>query len=92
MKALWFTLLLLPATAWAQSTDEEIVDDAGRTHKVKYRERDEVDFEKGLELEGELAKPSVVAVGEHRRPTFNPLIHLRSDWAAEMPASVDEVK
>ncbi len=93
MKHLALVLLLAPAAAWAQSApDESLVDEDGRRRAIKYREREEVDFERGLELEGELVKPSIGTVDGWKRPVFNPLIRLRSDWAVEMRQSVDEVR
>lgn len=90
MKHLTLALLLLPApAAFAQ---EEVVDDAGVRRAVKYRDREEVDFDRGLELEGELLKPSGALLDEAKRPVFNPLIKLRQDWVDEMRQSVDTVR
>jgi hypothetical protein len=87
-------LLAAPAVAVAQSAPdaEEVVDEAGRKRAVKYRDREEVDFERGLELEGELLKPSITPIDELRRPVFNPLIHLREHWTEEMRSSVAEIR
>jgi hypothetical protein len=93
VKHLLLALSLLPVSAFAQSAPaaEETVDDAGVRRAIKYRERDEIDFERGLELEGESLRPSITAIDGNRRPTFNPLIHLRENWVQEMQESVDEI-
>lgn len=91
MKRLLLLVLLIPAAAAAQP-DDESVDDGGIRHAVKYRERDVIDFDRGLEVEGELLRPQIGIVDATRRPTFNPLIRLRSDWREETLRSVDAVK
>jgi|SRR5688572_23154503 hypothetical protein len=79
------------ATAFAQ--DEEGTsagtDDAGQ--KVLYKKKTEIDFE-GLDVSGELVKPSGMLLLDRKRAAFNPLIKIRSDFNEEMSASVDEIK
>jgi hypothetical protein len=64
-------------------------DDAGQ--KVLYKKKTEIDFE-GLDVSGELVKPSGMLLLDRKRAAFNPLIKIRSDFNEEMAASVDEIK
>jgi hypothetical protein len=59
--------------------------------KVIYKTKTELDFE-GLDVNGELVKPSSALVLDRKKAQFNPLIKLRADFNAEMEQSVDEVK
>ncbi len=72
------------SSAWAQ--DEDPGD-----RKVIYKTKTEIDFE-GLDVNGELVKPSSALVLDRKKAQFNPLIKLRADFNAEMEQSVDEVK
>lgn len=62
---------------------------AGRTYK--YLEREEIIFE-GVDVNGEIVKPEVRLSSERPPPRFNPLIRLRTDWNAEVAASLDEIE
>ena len=73
------------APAWAQDEGEE------GDRKVSYKATTEIDFE-GLDVNGELVKPSSALVLDRKKAEFNPLITLRSDFNVEMEQSVDEVK
>ena len=75
----------LTGVAFAQ--DEDGAD--GR--KVSYKQKTEIDFE-GLDVNGELVKPSGAMVLDRKKASFNPLIKLRSDFNPEMEQSIDEVK
>lgn len=75
------------APAFAQ--DEDADADSGR--KVQYQKKTEIDFE-GLDVNGELVKPSSALVLDRKKASFNPLIKLREDFNPEMEQSVDEVK
>ena len=66
-------------------------DPAPRERPVRYREREEIDFE-GLAIEGELVKPQGILVGERPTPVFAPMIVLRRDWNLEMQISLDEIE
>jgi hypothetical protein len=77
------TLALAPAAAMAQDEED------GR--EIRYKERTEIDFE-GVEVDGELLKPDGALLLDMKRSQFNPLIRLRTDFNAEMKASVEEVK
>ena len=72
------------ASAFAQDADEE-----GR--QVKYKARTEIDFE-GVDVSGELVKPSGSLLLDRRKATFNPLIQLRENFNPEMRESINEVK
>lgn len=75
-------LLATSSVAFAQEDEE-------RT--VKYKERTEIDFE-GLDVSGELVKPSGALLLDRKKASFNPLIRLRTDFNQEMAESVDEIK
>jgi hypothetical protein len=80
-------------TAFAQDTTPSDTtagtDDSGQ--KVLYKKKTEIDFE-GLDVNGELVKPSGMLLLDRKRASFNPLIKIRSDFNEEMAASVDEIK
>jgi hypothetical protein len=69
------------------SSDEAPLE--GRTYK--YLERQELILE-GVEVKGELIAPAVRLTTDKPRPKFNPLIALRTDWDAEMRASIDDIE
>jgi hypothetical protein len=75
-------LLATSSVSFAQDEEER---------KVKYKERTEIDFE-GLDVSGELVKPSGALLLDRKRASFNPLIRLRTDFNQEMAESVDEIK
>lgn len=77
-------LLVVPALA-----QEEVAPDAP---PVVYKEVTEVDFERGLDLSGELVKPEGTIVAERTRAVFSSFIELRAAFDDEMQASVDAVK
>jgi len=64
-------------------------DDSGRS--VKYKARTEIDFE-GVDVSGELVKPSGSLLLDRRKANFNPLIQLRENFNPEMRESINEVK
>jgi len=59
--------------------------------KVVYKKETEIDFE-GLEIEGELLKPSGAIISERKPAPFNPLIQLRTDFNVEIKQSVIDIK
>ena len=77
-------LLMVSGTAFAQDTNT-----AGAN--IKYKERTVIDFE-GVDVTGELVKPSGALLLDRRKADFNPLIKLRTDFNLEMKQSVDQVK
>jgi hypothetical protein len=66
-------------------------DEEGGDRKVTYKQKTEIDFE-GLDVNGELVKPSGAMVLDRKKASFNPLIKLRADFNPEMEQSIDEVK
>ena len=85
------TLLVLfvsLSTASVASAQDE-TDDQGR--KIQYKQKTEIDFE-GVDVSGELIKPSGALLMDVKRTQFNPLIRFRENFDKEMKASLDEVK
>lgn len=66
-------------------------DEGSGGQKVIYKDKTEIDFE-GLEVAGELVKPSGALLLDRKRASFNPLIKLRTDFNDEMDRSVDQIK
>ncbi|TVQ91784.1 MAG: hypothetical protein EA397_09315 [Deltaproteobacteria bacterium] len=71
------------------STSALAQDDGDR--QVKYKERTEIDFE-GVDVSGELVKPSGSLLVDRKKAQFNPMIRLRTDFKPEMRESINEVK
>jgi hypothetical protein len=88
-RILKLTVLSLFLIAPAFAADEE--GGEGEDRRVVYKSTTEIDFE-GLDVSGELVKPSSAMVIDRKKASFNPLIKLRSDFNEEMEQSVDEVK
>jgi len=84
-----FALSALVATVSGSAFAQEETDDSGRA--IRYKERTEIDFE-GVDVSGELVKPSGTLLLDVKRGQFNPLIRLRENFNDEMIQSVDEVK
>ena len=82
-----FVALLLSLPAIAEDEKKSSTEDRA----VIYKQRTEIDFE-GLEIEGQLVKPSGALVLDRKAGSFNPLIKLRTDFNEEMAKSVDEIK
>jgi len=79
---LFAAALMVSGTALAQDSSES---------RVKYKERTVIDFE-GVDVTGELVKPSGALLLDRRKAQFNPLIKFRRDFNLEMKQSVDQVK
>jgi hypothetical protein len=79
-------LLLLSLAHAADDTDSDTGD-----RKIIYRQKTEIDFE-GLDIEGEMVKPSSALVLERKKADFNPLVKIRTEWNDEIEFSVDEAK
>ena len=75
------TIFLITALAFGQE-DNRI---------IRYQKQTEIDFD-GLEIEGELIKPTGALIVERSGVKFNPLIELRTDWNNEMSQSVNSIK
>jgi len=84
-RKLFLGILALSVAAPAIAQDEE------GERKIIYKTKTEIDFE-GLDVSGELVKPSSALVLDRKKAQFNPLITLRTEFNAEMEQSVDEVK
>ena len=82
---------LLAAAAMVVASSSAFAQDASSGQQVKYKERTVIDFE-GVDVTGELVKPSGALLLDRRKADFNPLIKLRKDFNLEMKQSVDKVK
>ena len=80
--ALLLASSFMAAPALAQEEEER---------KIEYKSRTEIDFE-GVEVDGELVKPTGALLLDRKRADFNPLIKIRTSFSTEMEQSVDEVK
>ena len=83
-------LVLLPFSAMsltALAQDE----DGDSNRQVKYKARTEIDFD-GVDVSGELVKPSGSLLLDRRKAKFNPLIQLRENFNPEMRESINEIK
>ena len=74
-------LILNLSFAQAQETDRS----------VQYRQRTEIDFE-GVDITGEMVKPTGALIQDRERANFNPLIKIRTDFNPKMSQSVNDVK
>jgi hypothetical protein len=81
---------LASSAAFAQDPSADPAPTEGRP--VKYRERTEIEFEKDLDVHGELVKPAGVLTLERRKQQFDSLVRLREEWNDEMRTSVDSVR
>jgi hypothetical protein len=70
---------------------EDLEVDAATGRRIKWQERTEVIFD-GVDVDGEIVRPSTKLIGERPPPRFSPFIELRRDWRREMRASLDEVR
>ena len=57
-----------------------------------YKSVDEVDFEKGLNVNGEIIKPNSSLISERTAVKFNPLIKLRVEFNEELKSSANDIK
>ncbi len=91
MKRFTRTLLVLAAitTFGATGALAQEVDDSER--KIIYKSRTEIDFE-GVDVAGELVKPSGALLLDRKKGSFNPLIRLREEFNLEMENSVNYIK
>mgnify|MGYP003140262770 CR=1 FL=1 len=74
-------LILNLSITQAQETDKN----------VRYSKRTEIDFE-GLDITGEMIKPTGALVQSRQSAKFNPLIQIRTDFNPEMSQSVNNIK
>jgi hypothetical protein len=85
----WIGLFLTAAHMQLAIAADEEDENSGR--KIIYRQKTEIDFE-GLEVEGEIVKPSSSLVLERKKAAFNPLVKIRTDWVDLIDESIDEAK
>ena len=76
-------LLLISQPATANDPKEE--------PKIVYKQTTEIDFE-GLDITGEMIKPTGALVQSRQSAKFNPLIQIRTDFNPEMSQSVNNIK
>ena len=74
----------LTSISYAQEAEAE------PEREIRYKERTEIDFE-GVDIIGELVKPSGKLLLDRKKAKFNPLIRMRSNFDEEMKDSVDEI-
>ena len=74
-------LILNLSITQAQETDKN----------VRYSKRTEIDFE-GLDITGEMIKPTGALVQSRQSAKFNPRIQIRTDFNPEMSQSVNNIK
>lgn len=87
MKKILTVVLLVSVSDVVKADDTESSDN----RKIIYKSKTEIDFE-GLEVQGELVKPSSSLVLERKSSDFNPLINLRTDFNDKIDESVSEMK
>jgi hypothetical protein len=81
-------LLLFSSLTFAIVNDPDTTTDKN----IVYRSVDEVDFEKGLEVDGEMIRPNGGVVNGRVGSVFNPLITLRVEFNEEMKNSANDIK
>ncbi len=89
-------MLLVGFWAGSAVAQEEPDDDAVNVvqegeKKVLYKAKTEISFE-GVDVEGEIKKPTGSYLLEQRKAKFSSLIKFRTDFDKEMLRSVNEVK
>ena len=85
-------LLLFPLAAQAQSAPAPADDEVpSLTPNVVYAKRTELDFVE-INVSATVEKPSGALVAGSMRGVFGPMIDLRSNFNAEMKASIDDVR
>lgn len=85
---MWFLLLTFSLDpAFAQEAPA-----APRTREARFAEVTRMDFDRALEVEGELVRPSVSLVDADRRAAFAHFIRLRTDFREELVASARWVR
>lgn len=59
--------------------------------EIRYRARTEIDFE-GVDVAGELVRPTGALLLDRKKGSFNPLIRLREEFNLEMEHSVNFIR
>ena len=60
--------------------------------QITYEKEMTVDFEKGLEVDGQMIRPSGSTIRERTTAKFNPLVKLRVEFNQEMMDSANNIK
>lgn len=60
--------------------------------QITYKKEMTVDFEKGLEVDGQMIRPSGSTIRERTTAKFNPLVKLRVEFNQEMMDSANNIK
>jgi len=60
--------------------------------QITYKKEMTVDFEKGLEVDGQMIRPSGTTIRERTTAKFNPLVKLRVEFNQEMMDSANNIK
>ena len=60
--------------------------------QIIYKKEMTVDFEKGLEVDGQMIRPSGSTIRERTSAKFNPLVKLRVEFNQEMKDSANNIK
>ena len=60
--------------------------------QITYKKEMTVDFEKGLEVDGQMIRPSGSTIRERTTAKFNPLVKLRVEFNQEMMNSANNIK
>ena len=83
------TLITTSLSAQEAEDDVNVVDEGGK--KTYYKAKTEISFE-GVDVEGEIKKPTGSYLLDRRKSRFSPLIKFRQDFDKEMLHSVHEIK
>jgi hypothetical protein len=87
MRPLLLAILLAPSITLAQESTPEVP-----APGFQYAERTTIEFERALELEGELVKPAGGTILERRSASFSPMIELRADFNPELADSARQIR
>ena len=60
--------------------------------QITYKKEMTVDFEKGLEVDGQMIHPSGSTIQERMPAKFNPLVKLRVEFNQELMDSANNIK
>lgn len=83
-------MLLVLSVALAQSTLDHLPEEPA-DGPVIFAPVTEHTFE-GVKVDGAVVRPEGIVTIERRRAVFNPMISVRTDWRAEIAASVHEAQ
>ena len=88
MRLLTLALVFVaPSITLAQESTPEV-----QAPGFQYAERSVIEFDKALDSEGELVKPTGLTVLERRSANFAPMIRLRADFDAELADSTRQIQ